>query len=409
MLIVLLLAVGAAAVTVDFYTSRGPDGSATGLNLNHALVADGADGDRNGPNDRFVSPFVYAGDGVPDGVQVGLLEYIYATPGAPYRQLARDAFDQNLQALVDWNGGVCLYPDGDGPGSTFENPLYGPLFAFADFEFCDLFGEGINFPVCFTKCTASHAMLLGLAAHITVSEYVAHANSKWHVLNYGQPGSGGYLVDFDADPAFNRAAAQVFGINGDINGDGLTNRDVYLSVARAVIEEYPALANATPSTLWSSLSRSGKDQFLGRYIQAAVYDSGPDPGDPEPPVFGIFAQSANTWAEAGPNNKLSLFVTTRYGLEPVAYQWHRNGVPLSDGPGVSGAQSAQLQIGPPLETVTSDFYFCTVEDALGQTAASRQIEVSVFETGALPLTGAALLGLLTAALAVVVLRQAKRL
>ncbi len=397
---------GAWAVTVDFYSSRGPAGSATGLNLAHALIADGADGDRNGPSDLFrpADAPVYVGDGIPDGVQMSVLEHLYATPSAPYHGLAVDAFAQNRQGLVAWNNGVCSYPAGDGPGSTLENPVYGPLFAYADFPYCDLFGGGINVPVCFPRCSPDSALILELAAYITVSEYILHANSKWHLLNYGTP-TEALIVDFDSDPSFNREAASVLGIHGDLDGDGLSNLAEYLSVARAVIAETPGLAGATPATLWGLLTRTGKDTFIGRYIDVAVYVAGPDPGDPTPPAFGIDRQSSSRWLEAGPERSTTLEVTTIHGVPPVAFQWHKDGAPLSDGAGVTGATASHLHLGPPIDAGTAGVYRCVATDAIGHSASSQPIELAVFEAGSLPGLSGVGLALLGAALTIAAVRR----
>jgi hypothetical protein len=392
-------ALGAWGVTVDFYTSQGPDGSATGLNLAHAFISDGADDDRNGPNDFARTGATFSGDGMPDCVEVCLLEYLYATPGAPHHTLAMEAFDQNQQALVDWNNGVCAYPDGDGPGSTPEDPKYGPLFAFADFPYCDLFGDGITLPVCFAKCTPSNALLMEIAGYITTSEYALHADSKWHLLNYGEAlNPSALLVNVDSDPAFNRSGVQVFGISGDIDGDGLTHLDEYRSVARAYIAARPNLAGVTPDTLWSMLGRAEKDNVIGRFIDIAAYVEGPDPGDPTPPSFGIADQSSDVWLEEGLDASVPLFVEAEHGVPPLSYQWYRDTTPLIDGPGVSGATASHLRVGLPLSLADSGAYTCRVEDSDGRVALSLPILVTVFETGSLPAFGAIGLATLAAAL-----------
>lgn len=400
------LCLGAAGVTVDFYTSKGPAGSATGLNLCHALIADGADGDRNGPQDYFSPTSSYYGDGVPDGVQVGVLEYLYATPGAPYHALAVQAFEQNRQALIDWNGGICAYPDGDGPGSTEDAPRYGPRFAFADFPYCDLYGSGLDVPICFPICTPSTALLLELAAYICVSEHVQHANSKWHLLVYLQEATPSTIqVDFDAHPGFNRAAAPVLGILGDIDGDGLTNLAEYESVARAFIAARPALAGATPETLWDRLGRADKDAFIGRYLDIAVFTQGPDPADPAPPSFGIPRQSSGMWVEEGAGEQFTLFVDPEHGLAPLTFQWYRNGTPLADGPGIAGTGTSHLRIGPPLSFADTGIYSCRIVDADDRVAASQPIEVAVFAAGSLPAASATALMLVAGALALAAARR----
>jgi hypothetical protein len=106
-----LVAVGAHAQppVVDYYEGQGPsvwDGGTAGpLNFAHALIAGslGGDNDANGQDSRpwnggSNTEAFRLGNGLPEGLEYSVFEYLYETPGANLHDLAVEVFNTNADA-----------------------------------------------------------------------------------------------------------------------------------------------------------------------------------------------------------------------------------------------------------------------------------------------------------------------
>ena len=390
------VSVTAFGVTVDYYTSRT---LAPGqLGLCHVLVTHG-DGDWNGPGNSMernqigvddqgnptynVGASVRTPNGIPDGAEFGVLEYIYATPGTPHRDALIAAFEHNRNALFYWTG---------------NGPCEDPRTLFVDGMYCDDFG-GVLPRLCFPGCSLNNALILRKAAHATVSRNMgpgAYFSRRWEWFN----GFRDLDVSFD-DPRFDRSMLDIFAEDGDINGDGYTNLEIFQSVMRALNMSYdetepwrwPLINGSTPS-------RAQKDMIVGRYIQYAVLTPGLDHDDPlRPPDPVISRQSGGRWIEAAPDKDLTLFIEVKHVPEPITYLWRKNGVPLEDGGRVSGSASADLRIAAPLESGDSGTYVCvaTYDDTKKAQLQSAPIHILVVPEGSLPVRAGGILAVLLAA------------
>ncbi len=434
----LLLSAGAAySVEVIMYRPPNDDWSWDGpmpegqLGLVHCLIAR-LGGDRNGPDaihtgirDNYVpgEPFPSwainmvqeDGNGISDNWEFGVLEYAYLNPDAPGHAIAKQAFDHNLDTLYFWTG-----PEGPCAGTD--------VMFYADFTYRDEFGNTatVDPDVVFPPCTPSTQWILWQAAHVTVSDYGlgidGYATGWWVWANNFRD----YPMDFTTDPRFDRSAVALFGGNGDLNGDGITNLAKYQSFARAWEAGwrpagYDAALAAIPDSdpmAGTKRGRLGSDLQLGAYIDLVMFTEGYHPADPDaPPLpcctnFRVASQSQSQWFLATPGTPLELFVTVASAEGTVTYQWYKDGVALSaSDPHYAGVQTGNLTVNPPLsQAVDGGNYWCVMTDeSEGKaTISSAPIEITIFAEGELPAAGAFGLGVLGSLLALAALRRFRR-
>jgi len=358
------------------------------------------------------------GNGIPDAWELGVFEYAYLNPSAPGHALAKAAFDFNMASLYGWTS------NGD-PCSGAEMTM------FVDFLYRDEYSNHADNPpdILFPTCTTSAAQLLFFAAHASVSEHAVgphgYVSGYWVMFNRVRQNP----IDFNTDPRFDRSAVALFGENGDLNGDGITNKEKHASFRRAWdagwrpdgLEAALAAIPDSDPIVNTKRNRTEQDYELGAYIDLVMFTDGYHPADPNAPPppppppptnFRVASQSQSQWFLATPGTPLELFVTVASAEGAVTYQWYKDGAALSaSDPHYSGVQTANLTVNPPLiQAADGGNYWCvmTDESAGKATISSAPIEITIFAEGELPAAGAIGLALLGSALALAALRRARR-
>jgi hypothetical protein len=283
---------------------------------------------------------------------------------------------------------------------------------FSDVPYADLFGNELPPNVFGGTCDNDkydHFGLRGYAGHATVSDEgvgpYSHITGMWSYFNQMRENP----IDFNTDPRFNRSVVQYFGGNGDANGDGLTNRQKYDSFDRAWTAGWRPPGYTTLVAPPEFLSRAQQDAAVGAYINFVLYYTGFHPFDPTPPPLTIASQSQGGWIQIGPTEDAQLSVDMDFAVNPVTYQWYKDGDALLTGdPHYVGVQSSTLTIKAPVTSQNdSGTYWCVITDGrpAKATVVSAPMDILFFAPGELPVAGALGLGLLGSALALVAARR----
>lgn len=337
-------------VSVKYYTLTGLPGNdafnVNPLNVAHALIAGGGDGDNDGPGSLTAKkPTNYPWrqyatndetllkpDGMADGMIFSVFEYLYATPSAPKHAEAVAAFNANNAALI-------AYLDQHPVYATTPNVTPSFLYAFAVQDSAsNPVAVFIGIPAGATQAQiqATHdnakraAHYLRMLARITVSEHLSiagndlwafiglsgaganqqsdiPAGADWTTLTY-VPGfdmtSNTPVVDIVASmPGVDRSFANLLKPSGDFDGDGYTNQAEYDRILSNMIAEYngttPPPASPIPlDSKFSVFSREKKDEFIGRFISSAITNEvgGIEPG---PPVISLSPKTYSVLETAG--------------------------------------------------------------------------------------------------------------
>lgn len=106
----------------------------------------------------------------------------------------------------------------------------------------------------------------------------------------------------------------------------------------------------------------------GRLAGGVLFSFSLLPGVPKPDPF-INTQPESQWVNAGETVQFSVDTS---GASPLSYQWFRDGIALTDGGGVSGAQTATLTLSN-LFHGAAGVYWVTVSNVLG--SATSQVAI----------------------------------
>ena len=390
----LILATPANAVTVDYNSSRGIT-STTVYGFQHLVTGLGyGGGDRNGVGSTQSVP---VGNGVADGLEFSLFEYVLANDfsGLPDGALktrlqglhadAVAAFQQNEAALLDIVDGA------NDDGETCDPGNIGRL-PFMEFLFADTFG-GVGAPFEFPVCTPRNGMFLGILVHLTVDADLGYPSSLMGVLLGGLAGPP---YDFTNDSNFDKSVSVYFDATGDIDGDGISNLDEVAAVDADI-----AAAGMDLSALDG---RAQSDLRFGWIIDKAVLNAsaysplfstygGTDPGGDGGEIGGTISVSSS-WVEVGDRVEFGASLAGATG-----FQWHKDDGPL-------GGETASTLIIDPVDFSDAGDYFCAITTPAKVTVNTPTVTLQVFGVGTLPVAGFVGVGFLVA---VAALAGARRL
>jgi len=202
--------------------------------------------------------------------------------------------------------------------------LEGWHFAFAASGFNDphpYVGATFNFP----GCADNTGLLLRTACYMTTSEYIDFGVQYWAYISFGKVP---YDRDFTAEPLFT-SMSDVFGVNGDCDGDGISNKDeadaLYADV-KAVNPQFllgpnPGDDEWNPDdTPFDNIGGRGTKEVVGGwYLDRAVLGNSDGTHTYDPPIFNIqdvpvTIESATYEAEEGTTTSVAVVVKVASSL-----------------------------------------------------------------------------------------------
>jgi hypothetical protein len=399
----------AGAVVVDFNSST--DRTATTVfGFQHMVTARGyGGGDANGPGSNLTTR---VGNGLRDGIEFSLFEYVYANdfaslPGGALKTRLQDLhaqavakFDANVAALVDIiddqapnidDGLICGHGRWGTDGGTMADSGVSPSFQFPD-----------------CASNTSNGFMLEIMVNVTLDEYLDYP-SAWFglVLNWNPTTP----YNFAADPNFDNSLSAVFGPDGDIDNDGITNLEEINAVNNDILTAFGSDYDAG--------SREQRDLAHGWYVDQAILNQsyvpsmgagegegggeGVGEGEGEGVVEGEGEGAEILYIVSNPapgfieeDGYLTLTAPLGSGL---SYEWYFNhsSTPMSDTHRITGTNSRVLRFAPVLKEDEGP-YTCVYDAGTAKALVETPpFELTVLDAGSLPIAGMAGLCLLAVA------------
>ena len=411
-LAIVMTCCGAMGIQTDYYAGNALN-SSNPLNLAHVLISIGRDDDVNGEGSRDPQTGAsIVGNGIPDGVEFSVLEYVYDNPSVPNHAAAVAAFDGNMANL--WAAYGC--PPGAAIAFWNQHPNV----------YCDNFGTAPqNERICWDAnlCDPmSNPFAIRTTADQTVSENTEYYANVHYLLCFGFTAPLTTVFDFVNGMTVNavtmpgvvidRSLLSQFGVNGDFDGDGQTNLQEWNAVVAAVRALTPTWNHrGTGDTVWLTIptmvnttsSRASKDQMIGWYIDAAILNQAYSPalfdlatgiggegegageGEGEGEGEAEISISGGGWAEVGDRVEITATLAGATG-----YQWYKDN-------GAVGGEDMSTLVIDPVALGDAGEYFCRLTTPGKATVDTPKVTLQVFGAGTLPVASglglAALAGL----------------